>query len=1113
MIKDFQARQTALDPTRSFIVQAPAGSGKTGLLVYRLLSLLARAKQPQEVLAITFTRKATSEMQQRVQHLLLRAQAGERDDNAFEQAGIDLATQVLQQDNAQQWGLLNSPTQLPILTIDAFCAKLVASMPWLSRLGERPRTTDNANTHYQIAIERLLMEMLGNDQALKDRLQTVLLALDYNYPRVRNLFGSMLAKREQWLRHLLTSNLAEQRAHLETAWQHIADNHLAALNQAMGASTLAQFIEFAQLAASHLCTANNPYAIFLKPIESLSIEHWRALSHLLLVSKGTAMRKTVNKNQGFPTHDKDTKQAFLQLLSQHAHNQELIDLLAQVRTLPNGAFSDQDWQQLLALEQVLKALAARLQLRFRATGECDHSEVAQRANLALQELDNPTDLGLRLDCQLQHILVDEFQDTSHSQVELLKRLTLGWEAHDTPAKTLFLVGDPMQSVYRFREADVSLFLLVADNAKSQVFANIEISPLTLSENFRSNSSMVQWFNQVFAASFPPHNNSTEGAICYSPATSSKAASEQPPVTCLLAYNKSQQAELLVAQVQQAIEELPSSQDKVAILVRYRSHLKEILPALQQANIAYTGLDIQPLRGLQAVIDVLALCTAIVRLDDRVAWLALLRGPWCGLSLTDIKQLLGDLNTSVWHSIKNAQLNTLPTDSQTRLQRFRNIMQQTLEQKQQVSLASLVRWTWLQLGGADTLMGSCMQDINTVIELIGEYEVCGDIASFEELDQALNKLYAQPNQAAPVVVSTMHKSKGLQYHTVILPALSLSSRADDKEVVMWSELPSENQLLLAPMYLKPKPEQGLHYAYLRDLEKRRSAHEMQRLVYVACTRAEQKLVLLGMVKPSKDGLSEITAPSKNTLLATIWQSLESAFQIPVAEPEPTPSDQALSQQLFRLPSDYQAQFDQSVEWHGKLQFNATEQADEIDAQVAHTVFDWAQQVAAGVGVVLHAWLQYNLKTVLNTQVNDALTQRWRAELRAQCVPEQHLNFGVERLTRGVANIQNDASVHFIFADYAIEHNEYVIGFLEQGEIKQRRIDRTFVDNEGVRWIVDYKTTDSKNADLSAFADEQVERHRQQLEQYGQLFSELEQRPIQLAVYFPLLKQLRSWRFTP
>jgi len=150
MIKDQAHRQTALDPRRSFIVQAPAGSGKTGLLVYRLLTLLARVEQPQAILAITFTRKATAEMRERLLGLLQKAQQGQSSDDAFEQQGIDLAKAVLEQDARYGWRLLETPHQLAISTIDAFCARLSASMPWLSRLGDRPRPTDDASSHYPL---------------------------------------------------------------------------------------------------------------------------------------------------------------------------------------------------------------------------------------------------------------------------------------------------------------------------------------------------------------------------------------------------------------------------------------------------------------------------------------------------------------------------------------------------------------------------------------------------------------------------------------------------------------------------------------------------------------------------------------------------------------------------------------------------------------------------------------------------------------------------------------------------------------------------------------------------------------------------------------------------
>ena len=1130
MISDSAARQTALDPSRSFIVQAPAGSGKTGLLVYRLLRLLAQAEQPQEVLAITFTRKATSEMKERLLSLLNAAQLGKTDSNEFEQQGIDLASQVLAQDAKKNWRLLDAPQQLQILTIDAFCAKLAGSMPWLSRLGDRPHTTDNADGHYQIAVEQLLNEMLGKDHELITHLKTVLLALDFSYPRARNLLGSMLAKREQWLRHLLTTNLAEQRAHIESAWQSISDSHLRALNNCFDSVALESLIGFAQLAASRLPDQANPLAIFLQelgPKAELSLEHWRTLRFLMLMANGEKLRGSVNKNQGFPPDDKDSKTAFLSFLSQYADDQALISLLEQLAYLPSGTFSDQDWQQLLAIEQVLKSLAARLQLRFRATGECDHSEVAQRANLALLELDNPTDLGLRLDCQIQHILVDEFQDTSHGQVQLLKRLTLGWSDNDAPNKTLFLVGDPMQSIYRFREADVSLFLQVADNEQSKVFENIHIEPLTLSENFRSSHAMVDWFNRVFKQSFPLDNNDVYGAVSYSPATSSKTPNEDEPVQCLLGFAKAQQTELIVSAVQKAIKELPSQQDQVAILVRTRGHLSTLLPALKEANIAYTGVDIQPLGSLQSVIDLLALCKAVCRLDDRVSWLALLRGPWCGLSLIEIKQLVSNQERSVWQSIQGADVSDFSEQSKTRLGRLTKILTKTLAQKQQVDLVSLLRWTWQQLGGPATLLGASLDDIDAVFSIIGEYQSSGDIASIKELELAIENLYAQPNidksgQATRVVVSTMHKSKGLQYHTVILPSLSSPARSDDKEILMWSEMPlatGDTQLLLAPMYLKPNLNhgQGLHYAYLRELEKRRAAHEAERLIYVACTRAERKLVLLGTsayTHNEKEQTRELKQPAKNSLMAKIWPSLETEFKFPLDEPTQVDEERVYPQTLLRLPSDYSAGLPESVNWSSAQQLNASQ--TELDKELEETneqgiEYQWAQQVATGVGIVLHDWLQYNSDIVLNVQINDDLLNRWHAELRAQRVPDKHLKFGVERIARGVRNIQADSNAHFIFADYDFAFNEYALAYLDKGVVKQYRLDRTFIDKEGVRWVVDYKTTDTQNEDLKAFTDQQLERHKPQLERYGQLISQLDDAPIQLAVYFPLLSELRTWRY--
>jgi len=118
-------------------------------------------------------------------------------------------------------------------------------------------------------------------------------------------------------------------------------------------------------------------------------------------------------------------------------------------------------------------------------------QVAHAAVHALGAADDPSELLLSLDARVSHILVDEFQDTSVSQWELLERLTSGWEAGD--GRSVFLVGDPMQSIYRFREAEVGLFL----HARHAGLGSVALESLTLTTNFRSQAGVVDWVNAFF----------------------------------------------------------------------------------------------------------------------------------------------------------------------------------------------------------------------------------------------------------------------------------------------------------------------------------------------------------------------------------------------------------------------------------------------------------------------------------------------------------------------------------------------------------------------------------------------------------------------------------------
>ena len=181
---------------------------------------------------------------------------------------------------------------------------------------------------------------------------------------------------------------------------------------------------------------------------------WHAIGDLFLTKKGE-WRKQSTKNDGFPAGNKSEKQALAAIIESMHGLHELRDQFHLARTLPDPRYTDAQWEVLLALFDVLPLAVSELQRIFVERGVTDHNEVALSAGRALGEEDSPTDMALILDYRIRHLLVDEMQDTSIAQYELLKKLTAGWTPGD--GRTIFCVGDPMQSIYRFRDAEVGEF--------------------------------------------------------------------------------------------------------------------------------------------------------------------------------------------------------------------------------------------------------------------------------------------------------------------------------------------------------------------------------------------------------------------------------------------------------------------------------------------------------------------------------------------------------------------------------------------------------------------------------------------------------------------------------
>ena len=1147
---DFQQREQALDITKSWIVQAPAGSGKTGILVYRLLKLLAIAQRPEEVLAITFTKKAAKEMRDRLLELLHAANQGQKSEDVFEQQGLDLAKAVLINDHQQDWQLLDMPHRLNIETIDALCARLVASMPWLSRLGDRPNTTENAHVHFQYAVEQLLLEVLEQEGEIYEELKELLLSLDNNFGKIRQLLMPMLARRDQWLRHFIGKDFQNSRADFEDTWKTISENILLKLAESVPVGTKEAIVELAYFGAQQRINAEmekSPRERNAKNLDFYSavfidekrfpradfadIHLWLGVRDFLITTSGTLRSpRGVTKTIGFLPNTPE-KERFIELLNKVEGYPDFVEQLVNLQHIPPASYTDKQWQKILILEKVLRRLLSYLQLRFHNSKECDFSEVALRANQALKDLGQPTDLALRMDYQIQHILVDEFQDTSHSQFTLLENLTKGWQQDD--GRSLFLVGDPMQSIYRFREADVGLFVKLAEGRGS--VNDIDLNSLVLTENFRSQKTLVDWFNQVFMPSFPKDNNETNGAIKYSSASSHKMQGETAQFAAF--YDPETEAEHVVSIVKKA---LIRGDKKIAILVRSRPQLAPILPALRAANIQFEGVDIHPLEHTQDVLDVISLCKAIIRLDDKIAWLSLLRGPYVGMTLSDITLLCEGKDAVVWQRINSAvNVAKLSSIGKKQVERLRLIMKSALHQKQHVSLASLVYWTWQQLGGKNGLKNINESDLSVVWTLIRDLETGGDIEKISDLDDALQGLFAQTHIVAEsssqqVIVSTMHKSKGLQYDTVILPSLTRKGANQEKNILRWAEIIDsygQERLLLAALDDQAMSnEKNTHYHYLQTLEKQREANEQLRLMYVACTRAKTNLFLSGVFSLDSKTAELKARNLKNSLIGGLWQQVKEQFHL--AELEYDENGNGINmpdQTLYRLPEDFIVDHDKNVNWQysndsSDLQLSQDSQILQSaqDSQSLHKTneaieitYDWASQTAQATGIVLHDWLEHHSYEVLSLSIDAAQQKRWRAELQSLQLESKQIESALKRLSLAVHNIQQDVKAQWIFSDsqHTDIQNEFALTTVDDGQINHHRIDRTFVDADGVRWIIDYKSTTHFEDDVVEFIDQQIEdrAYKKQLERYARAFQQIESRKIKLGIYFPLLKQWREWAY--
>lgn len=984
-LSDSTARETALDATRSFIVQAPAGSGKTSLLVARFLRLLELANRPEEVLAITFTRKAAAQMRKRVLEKIPETPALAR-----------WAGEIAH--------------RLRILTIDALCASLTRQMPVLARFGAQPEIIEDASGHYREAAFRTLRNF--------DRpgVARVLAHLDNNVAAAADLLAGMLARRDQWLRNAGNPPTREQ---LEAVLRSERERLLSAAKEI------------------------DPRASgeFAKQVLTVKGE-WR----------------------------KKPKPAPADIVGNEPLRLTLVALLG----MPPEKYEDAQWEALEAILALLIPAVKELVILFSNSNAVDFVEVAHGALRALGAADDPSELLLSIDARVGHILVDEFQDTSLSQWELIDLLTSNWNRED--GRTVFLVGDPMQSIYRFREAEVGLFL----HARSAGLGSVKLEPVALTTNFRSQAGIVDWVNGFFPRVLPAQSDEASGAVHYSPSTVSKPALPGAAVQWHGFFDRD-------AEARKVIQIIGEARGTSAILVRNRSHLDAIVPALKAAGIRFRAVEIEQLGERQVVQDLYALTRALLHPADRVAWLAILRAPWVGLSLDELSGFFEDKkNQTIWERIQSA-----PS-----LARFRAVLAPAIADRLRGGLRDRIEGAWLALGGPACVESETdLEDAAIYLDELERLEEAGGLPELKLLEDKLGKLWALPDvNAGPgsVEIMTIHKAKGLEWDTVVVPGLDRAPRSSERQLFAWKQVNSN--LLIAPINETGSDKEPL-YEYVRSLEKTAEDVESGRLFYVAATRAKARLHLLACAAADAAGAPK--PPNKRSLLHKGWFEAERFFpsmgnkaEIAAVRPDFAP------QLLRRLAASYALPPPpDSTVWNSPPEGGADEE------QIA---FDWAQEPARHAGVIVHGWLQRIAEDGLegwDAARIEALRPRVVAELDRLGVPPAGMARAAGIVIEALKNTISDERGRWILGPHPVSRSELR---LATASGKRMRIDRYIEDAKGVRWVVDFKIGEHQGANTGAYLDEQQKRYAKQLEAYADAKGGARR-----ALYFPLLKGWREW----
>ncbi len=807
MMSDFTSEQLAAITTidNNVSVSAGAGSGKTRVLVERFLHILEQGNikgkpvSPREILAITFTRKAAGEMKERVR---------KRITEKLTEAGDTFWKEVLDELERAQ-----------ITTIHGFCSRLLKENP--VELGLDPSFNLAEEFEGEEYLQECLLEFVR--QGLRQqRPELIFLTNTYGVNSTISQLQSLLPQLDDIIAFGDLTKAYKDRIDAEPA----------------GKARLCSLIE--------------------------ELANWDGLGkNKTAVSVALLKENLTEVTEGILQEPSDFTAYNIYVGGIKNPAKAVKDLVVAIKELQQGLFNLNVDRAALPLVTAWQKVVQDFANYYRARKkQDDFLTFDDLEELALKLLVENEQVRHKCQAKYRYLMVDEFQDTNDRQKQIIY-LLCGDDVNKLQGRKLFVVGDPKQSIYRFRGADVSVFAQVRKDIEKLGGKNIK-----LPDNFRTVDKILDACNLVFEKLLGTDDNQD---VYFEKLVAHKNSTVLPTLLEVLYDNDSKPfaRKMEAAAVANYIKQLRTkgtAYGKMAILLSAMTVCNIVTEALENFDIPYQVVDGKGFYERQEVLDFLHLLTALQNRKRSLELAGVLRSPYFGVNdevITRMFLLANQEERCLWDALMEFDVASLEEEQQAQVRYAQAVLEELRKNAALLALPELLQKIMqvLNLEAVLSLQDNGavkLANVKKFINLAQEFCVSKQETLASWLERVRDFREAQVRETAAnlpvadaVTIMTIHKSKGLEFDTVFLPMLDRKGGSDLSVIKFHKQLGLGVKAALD----NGDVEESSVLKQIKEEDKSLEKAEKQRQLYVAMTRAEEKLVLSGIYKADGKSTSE------------------------------------------------------------------------------------------------------------------------------------------------------------------------------------------------------------------------------------------------------------------